>query len=192
MACPTIQIARVLTARSLLTSSYDDGTISAADNMLRQKSRDLRWRQVHWLRLVLDEGHTLGALAATNKMTCAVNLRAELRWIMTGTPTPGGVAGEVRHLLPLLQILRHQPYGTNEALWRVRPGFLISLVRSLQHASLVFIPSLSVPQALLTEPCTIQTLLKTRYAPSLYPSWDKALVHTTLTLTLFRVLTIAT
>ena len=35
--------------------------------------------QVHWLRLVLDEGHTLGALAATNKMTCAVNLRAERR-----------------------------------------------------------------------------------------------------------------
>ena len=39
---------------------------------------------------------------------------------MTGTPTPGGVASEVRHLAPLLQILRHQPYGTNEALWRVR------------------------------------------------------------------------
>ena len=35
--------------------------------------------QVHWLRLVLDEGHTLGALAATNKMTCAVNLRAGRR-----------------------------------------------------------------------------------------------------------------
>ncbi len=41
---------------------------------------------------------------------------------MTGTPTPGGVASEVRHLAPLLQILRHQPYGTNEALWRVRPS----------------------------------------------------------------------
>ena len=42
---------------------------------------------------------------------------------MTGTPTPGGVASEVRHLVPLLQILRHQPYGTNEALWRVRRLF---------------------------------------------------------------------
>ena len=83
-------------------------------------STSQRALQVHWLRLLLDEGHTLGALAATNKMTCAVNLRAERRWIMTGTPTPGGVASEVRHLLPLLQILRHQPYGTNEALWRVR------------------------------------------------------------------------
>jgi hypothetical protein len=87
--------------------------------------------QVHWLRLVLDEGHTLGALAATNKMTCAVNLRAERRWIMTGTPTPGGVASEVRHLLPLLQILRHQPYGINEALWRVRPAFIVILFCAL-------------------------------------------------------------
>ena len=44
---------------------------------------------------------------------------------MTGTPTPGGVGSEVRHLAPLLQILRHQPYGTNEALWRVRSCFSV-------------------------------------------------------------------
>ena len=81
---------------------------------------DLSTAQVHWLRLILDEGHTLGALTATNKMTCAANLRAERRWVMTGTPTPGGSpASDVRHLLPLLQILRLQPYGANQGLWRV-------------------------------------------------------------------------
>lgn len=80
---------------------------------------------MHWLRLILDEGHTLGALAATNKMTCAANLRAERRWVMTGTPTPGtSPASDVRHLLPLLQILRLQPYASNQPLWRVRPPVL--------------------------------------------------------------------
>ena len=43
--------------------------------------------QVHWLRVILDEGHMLGAsLQMTNKLSMAINLRAERRWIMTGMP----------------------------------------------------------------------------------------------------------
>ncbi len=43
--------------------------------------------QVHWLRVILDEGHMLGAsLQMTNKLSMAINLRAERRWIMTGLP----------------------------------------------------------------------------------------------------------
>lgn len=68
-------------------------------------------------------------------MTCAANLRAERRWVMTGTPTPGtSPASDVRHLLPLLQILRLQPYASNQPLWRVRspsaysPGLGLSAV----------------------------------------------------------------
>jgi hypothetical protein len=51
-------------------------------------------RQVHWLRVVVDEGHSLGAsLSLTNKLAMAVQLTAERRWIMTGTPTPATSAG---------------------------------------------------------------------------------------------------
>ena len=42
--------------------------------------------QIHWLRIILDEGHMLGAsLGMTSKLQMAVSLRAERRWVMTGT-----------------------------------------------------------------------------------------------------------
>lgn len=45
--------------------------------------------QIHFLRLVLDEGHLIGtSLGRTNKLDVATRLRAERRWVMTGTPTP--------------------------------------------------------------------------------------------------------
>lgn len=37
------------------------------------------WRQVHWLRVILDEGHKVGGAALTNKLAMAANLRAERR-----------------------------------------------------------------------------------------------------------------
>ena len=38
-----------------------------------------------WLRVILDEGHMLGAgLAMTNKLQTARSLLAERRWVMTG------------------------------------------------------------------------------------------------------------
>ena len=39
------------------------------------------WRQVHWLRVILDEGHKVGGAALTNKLAMAANLRAERRWV---------------------------------------------------------------------------------------------------------------
>lgn len=50
--------------------------------------------QVHWLRVLIDEGHSLGAsLGLTNKLAMAVQLTAQRRWVMTGTPTPATAAG---------------------------------------------------------------------------------------------------
>lgn len=40
--------------------------------------------QVHWLRVILDEGHKVGGVALTNKLAMAANLRAERRWVVTG------------------------------------------------------------------------------------------------------------
>lgn len=51
--------------------------------------------RVHWLRVMIDEGHTLGySLAPTSKLIMAQALRADRRWIITGArlpARPGGV-----------------------------------------------------------------------------------------------------
>ena len=77
--------------------------------------------QVHWLRVILDEGHMLGAsLSMTNKLQMACALTAERRWVMTGTPVPQGPqAATVAHLQPLLAFLHHQPYGLKRHAWEV-------------------------------------------------------------------------
>lgn len=77
--------------------------------------------QVHWLRVILDEGHKVGGAALTNKLAMAANLRAERRWVVTGTPAPGAGAAELARLHPLLTFLRHRPYGgaAGKRLWDV-------------------------------------------------------------------------
>ena len=42
--------------------------------------------EVHWLRLVIDEGHYLGGGALTNTKVLLDALPAERRWILSGTP----------------------------------------------------------------------------------------------------------
>ncbi|KIY95542.1 F-box protein, partial [Monoraphidium neglectum] len=74
--------------------------------------------QVHWLRIILDEGHTLGSPNITNKLSMACELVAERRWVMTGTPTPATAHGSgAAHLQPLLAFLRERPYGTSRDAW---------------------------------------------------------------------------
>ena len=76
--------------------------------------------QVHWLRVIVDEGHMLGnSLQMTNKLAMACALRADRRWLMTGTPTPGGPSSDIAHLQPLLSFLRNEPYGTESTTWQV-------------------------------------------------------------------------
>ena len=67
--------------------------------------------QVHWQRIILDEGHLLGAsLAVTNKLQMACALRAECRWIMTGAPRAGPLPGPLHLTLDWkLAIIHHRP-----------------------------------------------------------------------------------
>jgi len=51
--------------------------------------------QVHWLRIILDEGHMLGSTAETNRLQLACALRADRRWVMTGGRS--GVVSPPRH-----------------------------------------------------------------------------------------------
>ncbi|OIT32406.1 PREDICTED: F-box protein At3g54460 [Nicotiana attenuata] len=74
--------------------------------------------QVHWLRIILDEGHTLGSsLSLTNKLQMAVSLRASNRWLLTGTPTPNTPSSQLSHLQPLLKFLHDETYGQNQKAW---------------------------------------------------------------------------
>ena len=66
--------------------------------------------RIHWLRVMLDEGHILGSAAITARLTMACALRAERRWLLTGTPTPNTPSAQVAALRPLLEFLQVQPY----------------------------------------------------------------------------------
>lgn len=74
--------------------------------------------QVHWLRVMLDEGHTLGSsVCLTNKLQMAVSLMSTNRWILTGTPTPNTPNSQLSHLQPLLKFLQEETYGQNQKSW---------------------------------------------------------------------------
>lgn len=74
--------------------------------------------QIHWLRVILDEGHTLGSsLNVTNKLQMAISLAATNRWILTGTPTPDTPTSQVGYLLPMLKFLHEEAYGQNQESW---------------------------------------------------------------------------
>ncbi|KAA8537325.1 hypothetical protein F0562_026988 [Nyssa sinensis] len=74
--------------------------------------------QVHWLRVMLDEGHTLGSsLNLTNKLQMAISLTASNRWLLTGTPTPNTPNSQVSHLQPMLRFLHEEAYGQNQKSW---------------------------------------------------------------------------
>jgi SNF2-related domain len=60
---------------------------------------------VHWLRVVLDEGHVLGSANVTNRHKVVSALRAERRWVLTGTPTPATANAQARLVSVLFQSL---------------------------------------------------------------------------------------
>ncbi|KAJ4804789.1 SNF2 domain-containing protein / helicase domain-containing protein / F-box family protein [Rhynchospora pubera] len=75
--------------------------------------------QIHWYRVMLDEGHTLGSsLALSNKLQMAVSMAASSRWILTGTPTPNTPNSQVAHIQPMLRFLHEPIYGDNQDVWQ--------------------------------------------------------------------------
>ncbi|GER28534.1 SNF2 domain-containing family protein [Striga asiatica] len=81
--------------------------------------------QVHWLRVMLDEGHTLGSsLNLTNKLQMAVSFTATSRWLLTGTPTPNTPNSQLSYLQPMLKFLKEETYGLHHKSWEagiIRP-----------------------------------------------------------------------
>ncbi|GLE10139.1 hypothetical protein PINS_up022134 [Pythium insidiosum] len=68
--------------------------------------------RVHWVRIIVDEGHQLGGTNVSYHMKTARLIEAEKRWVMTGTPTPNTMhSADLRHMHGLLVFLRDRPYG---------------------------------------------------------------------------------
>ncbi|KAL4562118.1 hypothetical protein LXL04_034312 [Taraxacum kok-saghyz] len=73
---------------------------------------------VHWVRVMFDEGHTLGStLNLTNKLQLSVSLTASSRWLLTGTPTPNTPNSQLSSLQPMLKFLREEAYGQDQISW---------------------------------------------------------------------------
>ncbi|URD79798.1 CW-type Zinc Finger [Musa troglodytarum] len=101
--------------------AWDYDVVLTTFNKLSAEWGPRKWSvlmQVHWLRIMLDEGHTLGSsLSLTNKLQMAVSLTAASRWILTGTPTPNTPNSQVAHLQPMLKFLHDEACGQNQESW---------------------------------------------------------------------------
>ncbi|GMF46259.1 unnamed protein product [Phytophthora fragariaefolia] len=87
-----------------------EGPERYADGTLRGEVSSLL--TVHWVRVIVDEGHKLGGQTPSDLMQLARLLCAERRWVMTGTPTPNTLqSADLRYMHGLLVFLRNLPYG---------------------------------------------------------------------------------
>ncbi|KAJ7562123.1 hypothetical protein O6H91_03G055700 [Diphasiastrum complanatum] len=80
--------------------------------------KDSLLMHVHWFRIILDEGHTLGAsMNLTNKLQMAISMHACFRWVLTGTPMPNTPNSQLAHLHPMLKFLHEEVYGKFPRWW---------------------------------------------------------------------------
>ncbi|XP_065267489.1 helicase-like transcription factor [Emys orbicularis] len=86
----------VLTTYNILASDYG----SRGDSLLHR---------LKWLRVVLDEGHTIRNPNA-QQTKAALNLEAQRRWILTGTP----IQNSLKDLWSLLSFLKLKPFTDRE------------------------------------------------------------------------------
>jgi len=109
----------LLVSLTLFSSIHSPVVEDGSQNQNQQQQHPLL--RVRWRRIVLDEGHALGAsLGMTSRTHVAQELRAQARWVVTGTPTPAAVAkhgGQLAHLRPLLQFLRHRGLADSARDW---------------------------------------------------------------------------
>ncbi|NXO55910.1 HLTF factor, partial [Aramus guarauna] len=121
----------VLSEQDIVLTTYN---ILATDYGIRS---DSPLHKVKWLRIVLDEGHTIRNPNA-QQTKAALNLEGHRRWVLTGTP----IQNSVKDLWSLISFLKLKPFTDREWWHRTiqRPvtmgapgglGRLQSLIRSI-------------------------------------------------------------
>ncbi|GBG26586.1 DNA repair protein RAD5 [Hondaea fermentalgiana] len=83
---------------------------------LTREEKDEAWKsslcRVLWLRIVVDEGHALGSCMQTMYGSFLGRVKAQRRWVMTGTPAKETSLGDgLRTILGTLRFLKVSPYG---------------------------------------------------------------------------------
>lgn len=83
---------------------------------LTREERSETWAsslcKIHWLRIVVDEGHALGSCTQTMYGSFLTRLTAQRRWVMTGTPAKEtSLMDGLRTILGVMRFLRLPPYG---------------------------------------------------------------------------------
>jgi len=93
--------------------------------------------KVHWLRLVVDEGHSMGNDQTNSTIQFASWVTAKNRWAMTGTPTKQSAA-KIGQLRGLMRFLQHDFFTSRregDVFWKRniakswRDGHLVSFFR---------------------------------------------------------------
>jgi SNF2 family DNA or RNA helicase len=93
--------------------------------------------KIHWSRMVVDEGHSMGNDKSNSSIKFASWIRARRRWAMTGTPTKQN-AGQIGQLRGLLSFLQHDFFTSRldgDVAWKRgiakswRDGELVSFFR---------------------------------------------------------------
>ncbi|NXY71558.1 HLTF factor, partial [Glareola pratincola] len=121
----------ILSEQDIVLTTYN---ILATDYGIRG---DSPLHKVKWLRIVLDEGHTIRNPNA-QQTKAALNLEGQRRWVLTGTP----IQNSVKDLWSLISFLKLKPFTDREWWHRTiqRPvtmgapgglGRLQSLIRSI-------------------------------------------------------------
>ncbi|XP_074860180.1 helicase-like transcription factor [Carettochelys insculpta] len=90
--------------------SKQDVVLTTYNTLASDFSRaDSLFHRVKWLRVVLDEGHTIRNPNA-QQTKAALNLEAQRRWILTGTP----IQNSLKDLWSLLSFLKLKPFTDRE------------------------------------------------------------------------------
>ncbi len=85
-----------------------NGRISSFREDLATSDEACSLLKVNWLRMIVDEGHSMGRGRDNSSISFASWINAERRWAMTGTPTPqtSSQSGLI-NVLNLMQYLQH-------------------------------------------------------------------------------------
>eukprot|EP00178_Gracilaria_changii_P021133 TRINITY_DN62976_c0_g1_i1.p1 TRINITY_DN62976_c0_g1~~TRINITY_DN62976_c0_g1_i1.p1 ORF type:complete len:1154 (-),score=142.12 TRINITY_DN62976_c0_g1_i1:3273-6734(-) len=75
--------------------------------------------KVHFYRVIVDEGHRISSSHVSNFAVGCDKIKTDIRWVMTGTPTPFTPRTDVDHLYSLLTFIRDEAYGLDKDAWRV-------------------------------------------------------------------------
>jgi SNF2 family DNA or RNA helicase len=90
--------------------------------------------KVHWFRLIVDEGHSMGRGSNNSTILFASWVMAQRRWVMTGTPTPQTLSHSgLTNLLGLMRFLQHDFFSAHLEGDRIWQG---SIARSWNNGNL--------------------------------------------------------